>query len=247
MSVLLVRETSGVATFLLLLSILVCYKLRGKHLFLDSWNSKNYLAVCSTSVVSMYSIIMKNAIDMTCLIYLLSKCLKELQERNRSQEWKFKAHKIPSHWFVRFYNMLFSLSSAHLAWCARNAKPGKNHQQNVASDTCHHPNTTWSKSTRAECGFFWDVRDVRESTEGLSLPQILKVRTSPDTSHNRIFELDWELILISLPALPPCFQSLKSETFGKQEAKRNTVLSLRNNDLKKGEKSRRVWNSQHSF
>lgn len=48
-----------------------------------------------------------------------------------------------------------------------------------------------------------------------------------------IFELDWELILISLPALPQCFQSLKSETFGKQEAKRNIVLSLRNNDLKK--------------
>ena len=80
---------------------------------------------------------------------------------------------------------------------------------------------------------FWDVRDVRESTEGLRLSQILKVRTSPNTLHNRIFELDWELILISLPALPQCFQSLKSETFGKQEAKRNTVLSLRNNDLKK--------------
>ena len=130
--------------------------------------------------------------------------------------------------------MLFSLSSAHLAWCARNAKPGKNHQQNVASDTCHYPNTTWSKSTRAEC-VLWDVRDVRESTEGLSLSQILKVRTSPNTLHNWYQFLNWieELILISLPAFPQCFQSLKSETFGKQEAKRIFLLSLRNNDLKK--------------
>lgn len=39
----------------------------------------------------------------------------------------------------------------------------------------------------------------------ISLFQILKVRTSPNTLNNRIFELDWELILISLPAFSPMF------------------------------------------
>ena len=54
--------------FYRLLSILVRYTFLGKDLFLDNCNSKKYSAVCSTSVVSMYSIIMKNATDMTCLI-----------------------------------------------------------------------------------------------------------------------------------------------------------------------------------
>ena len=81
-----------------------------------------------------------------------------------------------------------------------------------------------------------DFLGTSETSENrLSLSQILKVRTSPNTLHNWYQFLNWieELILISLPAFPQCFQSLKSETFGKQEAKRNIVLSLRNNDLKK--------------
>lgn len=191
-SVLLVRETSGVATFLLLLSILVWYRFCGKHLFLDSCNSKNYLAVCSTSVVSMYSIVMKNATDMTCLIYLLSKCLKELQERNRSQECKFKAHKIPSHWFVRFCNMPLSLTSAHLAWCARNAKPDKKKKKNIQENRCVWHVTSWIITlTQLEANPpELTVDFLRRPQKDKGLSQILKVRSSP---HTHCIMSDFEL------------------------------------------------------